>query len=59
VAQNVADARHFLPGNFWMTGFQFIREVAARLRNDLDPTLYQPLQLPIGLKSFERDNKTT
>ena len=37
VAQNVADARHFLPRNLWMTGLQFIREVAARLGNNLKP----------------------
>ena len=55
MAQNVADARHFYPGNFWMTGFQFIRKVAARLGNNLDATLDQPLPLPIGLKSIERN----
>ena len=54
VAQNVADARHFLPRNFWMTGFEFIREVAARLRNDLDAALYKPLPLPVSLKNIER-----
>jgi len=37
-----------------MTGFQFIREVATRLGNNLDAALYEPLPLPIGLKSIER-----
>ena len=38
-----------------MTGIQFIRKVAARLGNNLDATLDQPLPLLIGLKSIERN----
>jgi len=37
-----------------MTCFEFIREVAARLRNDLDAALYKPLPLPVSLKNIER-----
>ena len=37
-----------------MTGFQVIREVAARLGNNLDATFDEPLPLPIGLKNVER-----
>jgi hypothetical protein len=54
VAQHLADARHFLPRNFRMMSFQFIREVAARLGNNLDAALDEPLPLPISLKNIER-----
>jgi hypothetical protein len=43
-----------MPRDFWMTGFQFICEVAARLGNNLDATLDKSLPLPIGLKNIER-----
>jgi len=36
-----------------MTGFEFIREVAARLRNDLDAAFYKPLPLPVSLKNIK------
>ena len=53
VAQHIADARHFLPRDFWMARFQFVREMAARFGNDLDATLDQPLPLPVRLECFE------
>ena len=37
-----------------MTGLQVIREVAARLGNNLDATFDEPLPLSIGLKNIER-----
>jgi len=37
-----------------MAGFEFIREVAARLRNDLDAALYKPLPLPVSFKNIKR-----
>jgi hypothetical protein len=39
-----------------MTCFEFIREVAARLRNDLDAALHKPLPLLVSLKNIERYN---
>ena len=54
VAQHIADARHFLPRDFGMARFQFVREMAARLGNDLDAALDQPLPLPVRLERFER-----
>jgi len=37
-----------------MTGLQVLREVAARLGNNPDAALDEPLPLPIGLKNIER-----
>ena len=37
-----------------MTGLQVLRAVAARLGNNLDAALDEPLPLPIGLKNIER-----
>ena len=34
-----------------MTGLQFLRKVAARLGNNPDAALDEPLPLPIGLKT--------
>ena len=36
-----------------MTCFEFIREVAARLRNDLDAAFYKPLPLPVSFKNIK------
>ena len=36
-----------------MTGFEFIREVAARLRNDIDVAFYKPLPLPVSFKNIK------
>ena len=52
-AQHAAYARYFLPRDFRMTGFHFVREVATRLGNNLDAALDEPLPLPIGLKDIE------
>ena len=52
VAQHIADARHFLPRDFGMARFQFVREMAARFGNDLDAALDQPLPLPVRLDVF-------
>jgi hypothetical protein len=38
-----------------MTSLRFVRKVAARLGNNLDAALDEPLPLPIGLKNIERD----
>jgi len=37
-----------------VTSFQLIREVPTCLGNNLDTALYEPLPLPIALKSIER-----
>src|SRR5438445_4561647 len=54
VAQYIADPRHFVPRNFWMTGFQLIAEMPACLGNNQDAALDQPLLLPIDLERVER-----
>lgn len=54
VPQHVADPRNFLPGDFRVTCFQVIREIAAGLGNNLDTALDESLPLPIVLKRFER-----
>jgi len=37
-----------------MTRFQFIGQVAARFRNNLDTAFDKLLPLPVGLENFER-----
>jgi hypothetical protein len=37
-----------------MAGFEFNREVAARLGNNLDAAFHKPLPLPIRFKNIER-----
>lgn len=46
--------KNFLPWDFWVARFHLIREVAARLGNDLDAALDKPLPLPVSLKGVER-----
>ena len=37
-----------------MAGFEFIREVAVRLKNDLGAAFYKPLPLPVSIKNIKR-----
>jgi hypothetical protein len=54
VSDHVTDAGNFLPGNFRVTRFQVIGEMAAGLRNNLNAAFDEPLPLPVILERFER-----
>jgi hypothetical protein len=54
VPQYIADTRHLLPRNVRTTSFQFIRQVAACLGNDIDTAFNEPLRLPLVLENIER-----
>ena len=46
--------RYFLPRDLRMACFHLIRQMPARLGNDLNPALDKPLPLPIGFELLER-----
>ena len=54
VAQHVADRRYLLPRDIRMACFHLIRQMPARLGNNLNPALDKPLPLPIGFELLER-----
>jgi hypothetical protein len=47
VSQQVADRRDFRPGLFCKFDFQFVWNASARLRNDLDTSLYGAAKLVV------------
>ena len=54
VAQHVADRRYLLPRDLRMASFHLIRQMPARLENDLNPELDKPLPLLIAFELLER-----
>ena len=53
VTQYVADPRNFLPWDFRIAHLQVIWKMATGFGNDLNPTLDEPLSLPIVFERFE------
>src|SRR5271167_3626138 len=55
VPQDIADAGHLRPWNFWMPGFQVVAHMTAGLGDNFKASFHQPTLAPVGLKSIECD----